>query len=116
MKIYTKTGDKGKTQLLGGSKVKKNHSRLETYGTIDELNSLLGVVRSVLTQTNKGYLKYLSEITLQIQDDLFSIGSYLANPANSDLIKDLSSKTLVFEKYIDEIRHRTFHNKDCRNI
>ena len=106
MPIYTKKGDKGKTSLGSGLKVWKDSDRVAAYGTIDELNANLGVVRASLTEIKKGYAKYLSEITLQIQDDLFSIGAYLSNPANTDLISELSMRTVLFEKYIDEMTEK----------
>lgn len=72
LKIYTKTGDAGKTSLIGGTKVAKSHLRIETYGTVDELNSYLGLVADQLADENsKQVLKF-------IQDRLFTIGSSLA--------------------------------------
>ncbi|MDO8269974.1 MAG: cob(I)yrinic acid a,c-diamide adenosyltransferase [Candidatus Levybacteria bacterium] len=106
MTIYTKKGDKGKTSLGSGVKVWKNSERVEAYGTIDELNSILGVVSSECVNIKKGYSSFLAEIIHQVQDDLFSIGSYLSNPANSNLIELLSQRTLVFEKYIDEMTEK----------
>lgn len=106
MPIYTKKGDKGKTSLGSGIKVWKNSERVEAYGTVDELNSVLGVVSAESRLINKGYSKYLNEIIHQIQDDLFSIGSYLSNPANSELIGLLPQRTVVFEKYIDEMTEK----------
>ena len=71
-KIYTKTGDKGTTSLIGGTKVPKAHIRIEAYGTVDELNSYLGLCRDLLTdETSRGLLQ-------EIQDCLFTIGSSLA--------------------------------------
>lgn len=71
-KIYTKTGDKGTTSLIGGTKVPKSHLRIEAYGTVDELNSYIGLVRDLLTDEP-------GRITLQeIQDRLFTIGAALA--------------------------------------
>ena len=70
MKIYTKTGDKGKTSLLGGTRVSKAHERIEAYGTVDELNSAIGVLRSTPSDHN--------EFLLEIQHILFNIGSILA--------------------------------------
>lgn len=71
-KIYTKTGDKGKTSLIGGTKVPKSHYRIESYGTIDELNSYIGLVKDLLHPI-------LQSSTLpEIQDRLFTIGSALA--------------------------------------
>ena len=72
MKIYTKTGDKGKTSLLGGSRVAKDHLRIEAYGTVDELNAWVGHIRSLKSSAVKdGFL-------VQIQSNLFAIGSALA--------------------------------------
>ncbi|MFT4093731.1 MAG: cob(I)yrinic acid a,c-diamide adenosyltransferase [Niabella sp.] len=70
--IYTKTGDKGKTSLIGGTKVSKAHLRIESYGTIDELNSYIGLCKELLQEE-------ISKSTLQeIQDRLFTIGATLA--------------------------------------
>lgn len=72
MKIYTKTGDKGQTGLIGGSRVSKADLRIDAYGTVDELNSWIGLVRDQAVNTNrKDFLK-------EIQDRLFTIGSELA--------------------------------------
>lgn len=71
-KIYTKTGDKGATSLIGGTRVPKNHIRIESYGTVDELNSYMGMI-SDLTE-NKKIIEWVREI----QDRLFTIGSVLA--------------------------------------
>ncbi len=72
MKIYTKTGDKGQTSLLGGTRVPKYHIRINAYGTIDELNSFLGLLRD--SELNSERKKFLQEI----QTRLFAIGSSLA--------------------------------------
>ena len=71
-KIYTKTGDKGRTSLIGGTKVPKSHLRIEAYGTVDELNSHIGLCRDLLN--GERTLSVLQEI----QDRLFTIGSSLA--------------------------------------
>jgi cob(I)alamin adenosyltransferase len=71
-KIYTKTGDKGKTALIGGTKVSKSHLRIDSYGTVDELNSYIGLVSDYLTDSTA--IAFLREI----QDRLFTIGSSLA--------------------------------------
>jgi cob(I)alamin adenosyltransferase len=71
-KIYTRTGDKGTTSLIGGTKVPKSHLRIEAYGTIDELNSHIGLCRDVIGDAR------LREILLEVQDRLFTIGSALA--------------------------------------
>eukprot|EP01136_Pigoraptor_vietnamica_P025286 Opistho-1_new@79120 len=99
LKIYTKTGDLGKTSLIGGTKVPKSHLRIETYGTVDELNSNIGLVSDLLTdQHSKDTLK-------EIQDRLFTIGSSLAcDPEKEPLMKmpDLKESDIVLlEKEID---------------
>jgi cob(I)alamin adenosyltransferase len=109
MKIYTKTGDKGYTSLIGGTRVPKHHLRIESYGTVDELNSYIGLIRDQeLSDYNKGILK-------QIQDRLFTIGSLLAaDPEKSKMvIPDLYPEDIeLLEKEIDrmnellpELRH-----------
>ena len=72
MKIYTKTGDKGQTSLIGGTRVAKNSVRLEAYGTVDELNSYLGLIRSFPVAPE------LNEQLIVIQNILFSVGGNLA--------------------------------------
>ncbi len=73
MKIYTKTGDKGTTGLFGGTRVAKHHIRLDSYGTIDELNSWLGLIRD--QEIDDSYRQFL----LGIQDKLFTLGAILAS-------------------------------------
>ena len=99
MKIYTKTGDLGKTSLIGGTKVPKSHIRIETYGTVDELNSYIGVVNDHLTDAH-------SKLVLkEIQDRLFTIGSSLAcDPDKEPLMKipDLKETDIsLLEKEMD---------------
>ncbi len=72
MKIYTKKGDKGQTSLIGGVKVSKSNLRIQAYGTIDELNSFIGVVRDAYEDKQSGDVLY------RIQNLLFTIGSHLA--------------------------------------
>jgi cob(I)alamin adenosyltransferase len=99
MKIYTKTGDQGSTSLIGGTKVPKNHIRIETYGTVDELNSWLGLINDQLN--DDGLAIELKEI----QDRLFTIGSSLAtDPEKAPKMKlpDLNTGDIEFlEKRID---------------
>lgn len=80
VKIYTKKGDQGETCLVSGEKVLKSHARLESYGTLDELNSTLSVAISHLHLSPKKseLLRYIGDILFQIQNDLFNIGSQLA--------------------------------------
>jgi cob(I)alamin adenosyltransferase len=81
MKIYTKTGDKGYTSLIGGTRVPKHHLRIESYGTVDELNSYIGLIR------DQDISVYDKDLLKQIQDRLFTIGSSLAaDPEKSRMI------------------------------
>jgi cob(I)alamin adenosyltransferase len=81
-KIYTKTGDLGKTSLIGGTKVPKSHLRIETYGTVDELNSYIGLVGDQITDVQS------KTILKEIQDRLFTVGSSLAcDPDKEPLMK-----------------------------
>lgn len=100
-KIYTKTGDLGKTSLIGGTKVSKSNIRIETYGTIDELNSYIGLVSD---QCNDEHSK---NILKEIQDRLFTIGSSLAcDPDKEQKLKipDLKENDVEFlEKEIDKM-------------
>lgn len=74
MKIYTRTGDSGETSLFGGGRVRKDHRRIEAYGTVDELNSCLGMARAL------GQPADVDEVLAHIQNDLFQLGADLATP------------------------------------
>jgi len=109
MKIYTKTGDKGQTSLIGGTRVPKHHLRIESYGTVDELNSYIGLIR------DQQVSEYQQNLLKEIQDRLFTIGSALASdPEKSKMkIPDLHQEDIeLLEKEIDtmtadlpELRH-----------
>ena len=98
-KIYTKTGDGGSTSLIGGTKVSKSHLRIESYGTVDELNSYIGLCNDLLKDA------HCNEVLKEIQDRLFTIGSSLAcDPEKEPLMKipDLKEADVTFlEKEID---------------
>lgn len=79
--IYTRTGDKGKTSLVGGTRVPKTHVRLEAYGTVDELNSQLGLLYTYLTEEDD------RKLILWVQHKLFSVGSYLATDQNKTTLR-----------------------------
>lgn len=100
-KIYTKTGDLGKTSLIGGTKVPKNHLRIETYGTVDELNSYIGLIADHVSAV------HTKEILKEIQDRLFTVGSSLAcDPDKEPKLKipDLhESDITLLEKEIDKM-------------
>jgi cob(I)alamin adenosyltransferase len=103
MKIYTKTGDKGFTSLIGGTRVPKYDLRIESYGTVDELNAYIGLIRDQeITVHDKEILKY-------IQDRLFTIGSSLAaDPERSKmLIPDLHTADIeLLEQEMDTINEQ----------
>ena len=100
MKIYTKTGDKGTTSLIGGTRLSKAHVRIEAYGTIDELNSYIGLLRD--QPVNENRREHLKEI----QDRLFTIGSHLASEPEQTkrILPDLEEKDITFlELQMDQI-------------
>ncbi|MTG98136.1 MULTISPECIES: cob(I)yrinic acid a,c-diamide adenosyltransferase [Myroides] len=82
MKVYTKTGDKGTTALFGGTRVPKHHIRIESYGTVDELNSHIGLIRD--QEMNQLY----KEVLIEIQDRLFTVGAILATDPDKAILKN----------------------------
>ena len=99
-KIYTKTGDDGTTGLFGGCRVNKHHPVVETYGTVDELNSILGMVQSEPTETS------IQKKLERIQNELFEIGADLSLPwkENHELVKRIGPVyTERLEKEIDDM-------------
>jgi cob(I)alamin adenosyltransferase len=100
MKIYTKTGDKGQTSLIGGTRVPKHHLRIESYGTVDELNSYIGLIRDQQISDHQ------QSVLKEIQDRLFTIGSILASDPEKSKMKvpDLYLKDIeLLEKEIDQM-------------
>lgn len=101
MRIYTKTGDAGKTSLIGGTKVLKSDPRIEAYGTVDELNSYIGVVSDHCSD------EHAKNILKEIQDRLFTIGSELACDPQKDIkmhIPDLHESDIeLLEKEMDRM-------------
>lgn len=100
MNIYTKTGDRGDTSLFGGQRVPKDALRIEAYGTVDELNSVLGIVRADNADTE------IDEILAGVQDQLFDLGADLATPRSADKkpIKRIETRDAQqLEKVIDEL-------------
>ncbi len=110
MKIYTKTGDKGTTQLVGGTRVPKHNPRIEAYGTLDELLSHIGLLRDTITD------KQMRNDLIRIQNQLFTLGTFialdpekavLANGKNRLDIRDLNRDDITFlEKRIDEMNNQ----------
>lgn len=102
MKIYTKTGDHGSTSLIGGTRVAKNNIRINAYGTIDELNSFLGLLRA---KTENDDIK---EVIFDIQNTLFAVGANLATDTDKTELGNYAkidgAKTEKLEQYIDKIQ------------
>jgi len=99
MKIYTKTGDDGTTSLYGGTRLPKNHIRIEAYGTVDELNAWIGLVRDQMDNVHQ------VQVLKDVQDRLFTLGAHLASAPNKDMpVPDISpADTEALEKEIDQI-------------
>jgi cob(I)alamin adenosyltransferase len=106
-KVYTRRGDNGETALVGGKRVVKHSSRVEAYGTIDELNSVVGIARVFNEESLEAgeAHRFLDEVLCRIQDELFDVGSELATP--SEFVRDgmyrvSQSEVDRLEKLIDD--------------
>ena len=112
-KIYTKTGDKGTTSLIGGTKVSKSHRRIEAYGTVDELNSFIGLCRDYLKTES------VPHVLQEVQDRLFTIGSALAcDPEKEPKLKipDLKEFDItLLEKEMDKMNDTLPPNPTSQN-
>lgn len=96
-KVYTRVGDKGQTSLIGGDRVSKASPRIEAYGTVDEINATLGLVRTALETSEAG--KHLIPIIHRVQNELFNLGAELATP-------DLESRTRlprVEQRHVEQL-------------
>lgn len=106
MKIYTKTGDTGDTSLFGGTRVRKHHIRIESYGTLDELNSWLGLIRD--QQIAEHYKKLL----IKTQGHLFTIGAVLATDPDKAVLKNGKERldiAKIGDKEITELENEIDH-------
>jgi cob(I)alamin adenosyltransferase len=115
-KVYTKGGDKGETSLVGGTRVSKGHARIEVYGTLDELNSVLGII-SARTPSLKGsvFSEELTRRLMSVQNNLFNLGSQLAcedaklrgqlPSANSTLIGELEADMDRWEAELPDLKN-----------
>lgn len=107
MKIYTKTGDEGTTSLFGGTRVPKHHLRIESYGTVDELNSYIGLIKDQQISSK------VKDSLIRIQHDLFTLGAMLATPPEKENLKSgkerlnipkISEESVLFlENNIDQM-------------
>ncbi len=103
MKIYTKTGDNGETSLIFGRRTQKDDLRVETYGTVDEVNASIGLAVSMLKESQKSS-KDLLAILLRVQRDLFDVGRDLATPEDKrDAFWVDESRVQLLEKVIDKL-------------
>ncbi|MEB2785857.1 cob(I)yrinic acid a,c-diamide adenosyltransferase [Algoriphagus persicinus] len=101
MKIYTKTGDQGTTSLLGGERVPKSNLRIDAYGTVDELNSYIGLLRDQAVNENR------TDLLKEIQDRLFTLGADLATAPGKDRVKkpDLHHEDIeMLEQKMDQMQ------------
>jgi cob(I)alamin adenosyltransferase len=111
MKVYTKKGDKGTTGLIGGTRLPKHHIRIESYGTVDELNSYIGLLRDLINESSKSdrmspIASAMAKVLIEIQDRLFTIGSQLAaDPVKSKMtLPELFESDVTYlENQIDEM-------------
>jgi cob(I)alamin adenosyltransferase len=105
-KVYTRTGDRGETALVGGKRVPKDSARIDAYGTIDELNSVVGLARVFNEESlDAGEAhRFLDEVLCRIQDELFDVGSELATPPEffqEGMYRVGEAEVLRLEKWID---------------
>jgi cob(I)alamin adenosyltransferase len=106
-RVYTRTGDRGETSLVGGKRVPKDSRRIDAYGTIDELNSIIGLAR-VFNEENLEAGEahhFLDEVLCKIQDELFDLGSELATPPESfqqGMFRISQTEIKSIEKLIDK--------------
>lgn len=110
MKIYTKTGDKGQTGLVGGTRVSKSHLRIETYGTVDELNSWIGLLGDYTI--NEKRTPFLREV----QDRLFTMGAILATEPGKNIAKIPDLHPTDIEKMEQEIDAMNAHLEPMRSF
>ena len=108
MKIYTKTGDKGTTALFGGTRVPKHHIRIDSYGTVDELNSHLGLIRD--QDINQHY----KDVLIDIQDKLFTVGAILATDPEKTILKN-GKERLNIPKISETDISKLEHEMDIMN-
>ena len=107
-KVYTRGGDKGSTSLIGGERVRKDHVRIDSYGTVDELNAIIGLVRTFAARSEApAPVKERLEVMLhRVQNDLFDVGSDLATPPSSrwaGMQRVGDAEITRLESWIDEL-------------
>ena len=110
-RVYTKKGDRGETRLVGGQKVRKSHPRIESYGTLDELNSVLGMARQTIAEQHTEDERFgeLSAELLRVQHELFNLGSVLATKPE-DVVEQMPRVTDVDVTALEQSIDR--HNEE----
>jgi cob(I)alamin adenosyltransferase len=104
-RVYTRTGDRGETALVGGRRIPKDSPRIVAYGAIDELNSVLGIVRTLASKERSAAAARLIEILKRLQNELFDLGSELATPADAEyegMWRVAEAEVRELERTIDE--------------
>ena len=107
-KVYTRSGDQGETSLADGTRVMKNHIRIESYGTVDELNAIIGVIRTFLrdSSADESTKNHLDSMLNTIQNDLFNVGADLATQRNKrweSMVTITDNDIQRLEKWIDSL-------------
>jgi len=119
-KIYTKTGDLGETSLFNGKRVMKNHPAVETYGTVDELNSSIGLALAFLKNESPDNSNELIPVLLEIQNTLFDMGAFLATPQvdweKSGLILDSKLNSQSIQNIEEKIDHFNSDLTELKNF
>src|SRR5699024_7709423 len=107
MKIYTRTGDKGSTALVGGSRISKDDLRVHTYGTCDEANSMIGFALSFINDYEWEEKDYFMEQLFRVQTILFHVGAELSTPKNKEVAWPLKEKHIIeLEQQIDKLNSK----------
>jgi len=104
-RVYTRTGDRGETALVGGRRVAKDSQRIVAYGALDELNSILGIVRALVPKQRTAAEESLLEILKRLQNELFDLGSELATPADAEyegMWRVSENEVRMLERTIDQ--------------
>jgi len=108
-KVYTRTGDRGETALVGGRRVPKDSPRIIAYGAVDELNSILGIVRALAAKQSSPATERLIELLQRLQNELFDLGSELATPHDAEyegMWHASEAEVRALERTMDECQKR----------
>jgi cob(I)alamin adenosyltransferase len=118
-RVYTRTGDKGETSLVGGKRVPKDSPRIRAFGTLDELNAIVGIARTFNEErlTVGEHHRWLDEVLRKIQNGVFDVGSELASPADSEArVRVGAAEVTALEALMDQCHARTVCRRAEREI